>query len=500
MVSKLRSFLEAYQSKHSAQSYIWQLQNFAVTFWVTLVDFSEALETKMLPMPGTFQYFVDTWSRYKANRNLVTAVQRTPVTPCFAIVKMLTSSSPCSAEAVFAHTRAVDKTRRTFSPYLKPETSTYFLRSRAGRRVRRFGLVPLFYLREEFFMSDISMQRQDRHNYHESGGAGAAFGSSALHGLRLASSAMFLLFFAALFSLTGCGSSGYAGGGIVSLSKSAVTLDAGQSFLVNANLSGEPKVTWILGGGACTANTCGAVSNITGVSATYTAPANITSQMQLVLTAEVSGTENKSTVNITVNPDPTISGNPPAGVVGVGYSSTLVAAGGTAPLTLSMVTGSLPAGLSFNSTTGVISGTPTAVGATTFTAQIIDSSDIPDTVTAVRTITIGTTANALGTIGGNPPAGTVGISYFNFSDDCGRNGTIHMERRSGCAACWAYSRLGYRRHCGNSDCSRNIKFYGAGTRCFGQHDDCPLQHHDQPGSHCRSDAYEPADSYCRSSL
>jgi hypothetical protein len=50
-------------------------------------------------------------------------------------------------------------------------------------------------------------------------------------------------------------------------------------------------------------------------------------------------------------------GSPPAATPGTPYSHTIPASGGTPPYTFSL-TGTLPPGLSFNTTTGVISGTP----------------------------------------------------------------------------------------------------------------------------------------------
>ncbi|WP_254064026.1 putative Ig domain-containing protein [Granulicella sp. S190] len=227
-------------------------------------------------------------------------------------------------------------------------------------------------------------------------------------------SAILFLLLSICFAFTGCGSGGYAGGGIVSLSASAVTLDAGQSFAVTSKLSGSPNVGWALSSTMCNAGACGTLSASAGNSVTYTAPSGITSQMVLTLTAAVTGTTSKSAVTITVNPDPTISGNPPSGTVGTAYTSTLIAAGGTAPLKWSVASGMLPAGLTFDTTSGVISGTPTAVGTSSFTVQITDSSDIPDTVTAAETIAV-TTSNSgtspLTVIAGNPPAGTVGVGY-----------------------------------------------------------------------------------------
>jgi large repetitive protein len=62
----------------------------------------------------------------------------------------------------------------------------------------------------------------------------------------------------------------------------------------------------------------------------------------------------------------------PSGTVGVAYSSTLSATGGTPPYTWSLTAGSLPPGLAL-SASGSISGTPTTAGSYNFTIQASDS-------------------------------------------------------------------------------------------------------------------------------
>ena len=57
---------------------------------------------------------------------------------------------------------------------------------------------------------------------------------------------------------------------------------------------------------------------------------------------------------------------------------TLAATGGITPYSWSIVSGSLPTGLSLDSGTGEISGTPTAYGTSNFTVEVTDSQLPPD--------------------------------------------------------------------------------------------------------------------------
>jgi len=80
----------------------------------------------------------------------------------------------------------------------------------------------------------------------------------------------------------------------------------------------------------------------------------------------------------------------PTPVLTQAYSQTVAASGGTAPVTFAISAGGLPAGLSLNSSTGVITGTPTAAGAYSFTVRGTDA----NSVTAIQAYT-GTIAAAL---------------------------------------------------------------------------------------------------------
>jgi subtilase family serine protease len=78
----------------------------------------------------------------------------------------------------------------------------------------------------------------------------------------------------------------------------------------------------------------------------------------------------------------------PQGTVGSAYSQAIAASGRITPYTWSVVSGSLPQGLTIGSATGVISGTPTAAGVSTFTIQVADSESTPATATASFTLTV----------------------------------------------------------------------------------------------------------------
>jgi hypothetical protein len=94
----------------------------------------------------------------------------------------------------------------------------------------------------------------------------------------------------------------------------------------------------------------------------------------------------------------------PNGTVGVGYSQTLSATGGTPPYTWSVISGSLPPGLSLSSG-GVLSGTPTTANTYNFTVQVSGGG----TASKAFSLTIGA---ALSIITSSPlPNGTGGTPY-----------------------------------------------------------------------------------------
>jgi hypothetical protein len=121
---------------------------------------------------------------------------------------------------------------------------------------------------------------------------------------------------------------------------------------------------------------------------------------------------------------------PPSGTVGAAYTDTLTAAGGTTPYTWSVSAGTLPAGITLNASTGVLSGTPTVTGTSSFTIKVTDA--VSRTATEATTLTIaagvlsisvpssaalpsispgGTTSAQLGTVTVNDFRGTAPASW-----------------------------------------------------------------------------------------
>lgn len=119
------------------------------------------------------------------------------------------------------------------------------------------------------------------------------------------------------------------------------------------------------------------LDSTTGViSGTLASPGTFTFTITAFDVNECSGS---MTYTVTIAPGcPSITIDPPTlpnGTAGVPYSQTLTATGGTAPYSFFISSGVLPTGLTLDSQTGKISGTPTAPGTFTFTVSVIDATE-----------------------------------------------------------------------------------------------------------------------------
>jgi hypothetical protein len=95
----------------------------------------------------------------------------------------------------------------------------------------------------------------------------------------------------------------------------------------------------------------------------------------------------------TTSPVVTLTCPESTGATGVAYSSSLAATGGVPPYTFSITTGALPGGLTLNTSSGAITGTPLASGAFGFTGKAVDSlvagaGGSPDSTSTQCSITI----------------------------------------------------------------------------------------------------------------
>jgi uncharacterized repeat protein (TIGR01451 family) len=126
----------------------------------------------------------------------------------------------------------------------------------------------------------------------------------------------------------------------------------------------------------------------------------------------------------------------PDGQGGVAYSQSLIASGGTAPYSLAVVAGSLPPGLSLNSTTGLLSGTPASGGDYTFTIQATDVNFFQGE--RAYTITIPNRAPtdislSNNSVAENQPSGTAVGDLTTTDPDTLDAHTYSLEATGGCA-------------------------------------------------------------------
>jgi large repetitive protein len=155
-----------------------------------------------------------------------------------------------------------------------------------------------------------------------------------------------------------------------------------------------------------------------------------------VLALDSAGASSSQGLSITVNLSTSLesaiiitTNSLPDGLVGTSYNQSLQAIGGSGGNKWSIVSGSLPTGLSLDAATAKILGIPTATGTTSFTIEATDSSGSNVTQSLSLTITASSTATPNSTVTPSPtssstmqpggitittsslPAGVVGTNY-----------------------------------------------------------------------------------------
>jgi hypothetical protein len=117
------------------------------------------------------------------------------------------------------------------------------------------------------------------------------------------------------------------------------------------------------------------------------------------------------------------------------------ASGGTPAYTWSITSGNLPAGLTLAATTGIISGTPTASGTSSFTATVSDNGAPVQTKSAATSIIVAAAA---------PPPGP-GTTWFVRPDGGSRYSAGHTSGQCDGKADTPYSGTGTNQHCAFGD-------------------------------------------------
>ena len=158
---------------------------------------------------------------------------------------------------------------------------------------------------------------------------------------------------------------------VLTSSVSGNAIDQGQTVVITATVANDSKnagVQWSVSGG-------GTLSAQTTTSATYNAPASVTTAFTATVTAtSISNTSDTASLQIKVNPLPAITTTTlVSATAGTSYNATLAVSGGSAPYRWTVISGTLPVGLTLNATTGAITGTPTGGGGGSITFQVSDA-------------------------------------------------------------------------------------------------------------------------------
>jgi len=182
----------------------------------------------------------------------------------------------------------------------------------------------------------------------------------------------------------GCGPShhgGGSGGGNnppppvgLAVSNSSLPLGApNQAYSVQLTATGSTgTVTWSIQSGGLPPVLTLSPSGLISGTPTTTSISQLTFQV-----GDSSGAVAQKSLTLTIDSSITTSTSVPGGTVGTVYSTTITVSGGIAPYTFAMSTqagfNALPSGLTLNTSTGAITGTPTTKGTTTFIVNVTDA-------------------------------------------------------------------------------------------------------------------------------
>ena len=188
------------------------------------------------------------------------------------------------------------------------------------------------------------------------------------------------------------------------------------------------------------------------------------------------------TVNATLAPLTVVTTSLPVGTQNTGYSAMLAANGGVTPYTWSITAGNLPRGLSLNTITGAILGTPSGGGTSNFTVQVTDSNTPAANASAPLSITV-TAAVPLSITTTSLPAGLTGTAYSAPLTAIGGVSPYTWSRGQRQPAAWFAVEPDHRRDLRHADHGGDVELHRAGGRLGNAARDrrqCATQHHHHP--------------------
>ena len=192
-----------------------------------------------------------------------------------------------------------------------------------------------------------------------------------------------------------------------------------------------------VGGGPSGSTTANAVTVVSGTTerVSFKVPKSIGVPAATPYQVSIAGTtqagaafESSNSAALTVNALVSITTSSLAtGTVGIHYSQTLSASGGTGQYTWQVSSGNLPGGLSLNSAAGVISGLPSTAGTLHCVLKVTDSDQSSTSKEFALTID-----PALSITTSSPlPTGTVGVNYSQTLRASGGSGQYSWSVSAG---------------------------------------------------------------------